>query len=321
MRRSSQMRHAFSTALLLLASGCALVLLGSAELARATDRLVLNAAEFGSIHEAVDALPAEGGTVIVPAGVHTVSEKIRLRSHVELRGEGMDRTVLVLADGANDHLLSNASLTTGNTDITIRDLRLRGNAANQSDWSFGVRLVNVADALILNVEAGDFTKDGFYLGYNKENGVRNVRVVGCRAVGNRRYGLALKHGTGNLVQGCTFEANGFAEEGAAIKLGPDEGLDASGNRIVGNRALGNYAGFVLYAATGYSSRVDDNVVCGNRAEGNLTVGFQDFRGSGNRFFDNTAEGNGLDWDLGADSTESASPDACGVPPLSVGLLR
>jgi len=291
-------------ALLLLAA----LALADARPAAAVDqeRPVLNALDFAGIQEAVDRLPRTGGTVVVPAGTYVVPKKIRLRSGVELRGEGIDRTLLVLADGANDHLISNADLRAGNGGLIIRDLGLRGNAANQSDWSFGVRLVNVTDSLVENVEASDFAKDGFYLGYNAENGVRDVRVVGCRAVGNRRYGLALKHGTGNVVEGCTFEGNGFPEEGAAVKLGPDEGLDASGNRIVGNRAAGNYAGFVLYAAVGYGSRVADNAVCRNHAEGNLLIGFQDFRGDGNLFVGNTAEGNGQDFDLGpATRTEGA----------------
>ena len=260
-------------------------------------RPLLDARDFAGIQEAIDSLPDGGGTVVVPAGTHLLSKKIRLPSGVELRGEGIDRTVLVLAEGANDHLISNRDLRRGNSGIVIRDLGLRGNGATQSAWSLGVRLVNVTDALIENVEASDFSKDGFYLGYNAGNGVRNVRVLGCRAVGNRRYGLALKHGTGNLVEGCTFQGNGFPEEGAAVKLGPDQGLDASGNRIVGNRAIGNYAGFVLYAAVDYDSRVADNTVCSNHAERNALVGFQDFRGDGNLFVGNTAEANGQDFDL------------------------
>ena len=305
---------------LLVVLACSLVL-PLAQLAGAQERPFLNAADFGGIQAALDALPPAGGTVLVAAGSYAVAEKIRLRSHVELRGEGMERTILTLADGANDHLLSNASLTQGNTGITIRDLGLRGNAANQTEWSFGVRLVNVTDSLVLNVEASDFSKDGFYLGYNRENGVRNVRVSGCRAVGNRRYGLALKHGTDNLVDGCTFEANGLAEEGGALKLGPDAGLDASGNRVIGNRALANHSGFVLLSVEGYNARVADNVLCGNAAEGNLAAGFQDSRGINNRFLGNMASGNGVDFDLGSAVVEDAAQEACALPPLPEALAR
>jgi parallel beta-helix repeat protein len=271
---------------------------------------VVNARDFRSIQDAVEALPREGGTVVVPAGVHTVREKIKLSSHVELRGEGMDRTILSLADRANDHLISNRDLREGNQDIAIRDIGLRGNAANQTDWSFGIRLVNVADSVVERVEAVDFSKDGFYLGYSDERsghrGVRNVRVSDCRAVGNRRYGIALKHGSGNTIERCTFEGNGLADEGAGVKLGPDQGLNASGNRIVGNRAVGNFTGIVLFAAIDYDSRVRDNVVCGNEAVDNVQVGFQDFRGEGNVFAANAARGNGVDFDL---STSTLTDEA------------
>jgi hypothetical protein len=300
--------------LLLLACTPALHL--PAQLGPLNGRRTLSARDFASIQDALDSLPDEGGTVVVPAGVYTLAKKIKLASNVELRGEGMQETVLVLADGANDHLISNSSLIKGNTDITIRDIGLRGNSAHQSDWSFGVRLTNVTHSLVVNVESVDFWTDGFYLGYNAFNGARNIRVSGCRAANNRRYGLAIKHGTGVLVDGCTFEGNGFAGEGAAVKLGPDQERQAIGNRIIGNRAVGNYSGFVLFEALGYGSRVVDNVLCKNDAEGNATVGFQDFRGEGNLFFDNIAQGNGQDFDFAPTTrTEPGPSDACTVPPL------
>src|SRR4051812_34468388 len=76
----------------------------------AQERPVLNSDDYPTIQEAVDALPPDGGTVVVPARSYTLPRKIRLPSHVELRGEGMDATILTLADGANDHLISNRDL-------------------------------------------------------------------------------------------------------------------------------------------------------------------------------------------------------------------
>ena len=261
------------------------------------ERPVRNVADYPTIQEAIDALPPDGGTVVVPAGTYTLPRKIRLPSHVELRGEGMDTTILTLADGANDHLISNRDLRQGDTDITIRDLGLRGNAENQTDWSFGVRFENVTDSVVERVEADDFTKDGFYFGYNNGNGVRNVRVSDCRAVGNHRYGIAIKDGTQVRIENCSFEGNGFADEGAGIKLGPDQGLDASNNWIAHNRVVGNYEGIVLYAAVAYQSHVGTNVVCENDVENNQQHGLQDFRGDHNRFIGNWTSSNGIDLDL------------------------
>lgn len=274
------------------------------------ERAVLNAGDFPTIQAAVDALPPDGGTVMVPAGSYTLPKKIRLPSHVELRGEGMGATILTLADAANDHLISNRDLRQGNTDIAIRDLGLRGNAENQSDWSFGVRFENVTDSVIERVEADDFSTDGFYLGYNSGNGTRHVRVSDCRAIGNHRYGIAIKLGTDNTIERCTFEGNGFVDEGSGIKLGPDQQLDASSNRIAGNRVVGNYEGIVLFAAVGYDSHVGNNLVCDNDVENNQQHGIQDFRGDHNRFIGNWVSGNGIDLDM----SETSEVDRGDCPP-------
>src|SRR5207249_4256624 len=126
------------------------------------------------------------------------------------------------------------------------------------------------------------------------------------------------HGSGNLVEGCEFERNGLIEEGGAVKLGPDQLRVAANNRIIGNRAIGNYSGFVLFAAVGYNSRVENNILCNNEADDSLTAGFQDFRGSGNLFVNNIARGNSPDFDFNpATRTEADSPDACLVPPLTL----
>lgn len=274
------------------------------------DRALVNVGDYPTIQAAIDALPAAGGTVVVPAGSYTLSKKVRLPSHVELRGEGMGVTILTLADGANDHLISNSDLREGNTDIAIRDLGLRGNAEHQSDWSFGVRFENVTDSVIERVEADDFTKDGFYLGYNSGNGTRDVRVSDCRAVGNYRYGIALKDGAENRIEGCSFEGNGVVDQGSGVKLGPDQGLDASNNWIARNRVVGNYEGIVLFAAIGYESHVGNNLVCENDVESNQQHGLQDFRGDHNRFIGNWTSGNGIDLEM----SETSEVDQGDCPP-------
>jgi parallel beta-helix repeat protein len=277
------------------------------------DRPTLNARDFPTIQAALERLPDAGGTVVVPAGVHAVAEKIRLRSNVELRGEGIDRTTLVLADGVRDHLLANAHTVEGNTGIVIRDLRLRGNRAGQRKWShgdrlvqaradevwsFGVRLVNVTDSLVENVEASDFAKDGFYLGYNRYNGVYRTRLVGCRARNNGRNGISLTHGSYNVVERCVVEDNNLVERVGGIQLEPDEDLEVSHNLIVGNRAAGNHTGVTLYTEPpswrGVSTLVG-NAVCYNRAERNDFVGIWDHFGQGNVFVGNTATGSRNDF--------------------------
>ena len=295
--------------------------------ARAAELPTLNGRDFRSIQQALDALPRQGGTVVLPAGVYEVGEKIRLRSHVRLQGEGIDRTILVLADGARDHLLSNADLTRGNTDITIRDLQLQGNREGQRDWrfgdrlaigrsevwSFGVRFVNVTDSLIENVEAANFAKDGFYLGYNRLNGVYRTRLIGCRARDNGRNGISLTQGMYNLIDGCDVRDNNRVEEVSGIDLEPDEGLEVSHNVVRDNYVAGQHTGISLYAPPptwSDSATLVDNAVCYNRAERNTFVGIWDHFGQGNYFVDNAASGS--QQDVGLSPTTLVGGDFAGA---------
>jgi parallel beta-helix repeat protein len=118
-----------------------------------------------SIQKALDALPAEGGEVLVQAGTYSCTEPVVIdRDNVEVRGEG-PATLLRLADGANAPLLilgqTMAVPDTTRTNITVSDLALDGNRQNQTFECFkgdctpsnplrnnGVTLRRVSDARV-----------------------------------------------------------------------------------------------------------------------------------------------------------------------------
>jgi hypothetical protein len=96
------------------------------------------------IRQAIDALPATGGVVDIPAGTYDCSRMIVLKkSHVRIRGEGRDVTTLRLADRSpapllvigDDHVVlapnGNWVTETRVADITVSDLTVDGNVANQ----------------------------------------------------------------------------------------------------------------------------------------------------------------------------------------------
>lgn len=304
--------------------------------AAAKERRTLDARDFPTIQDAIGHLPGDGGIVVIPAGVYAIRDKIKLPSHVELRGAGIDQTTLVLADGVKDHLISNADLSGGNTDITIRDLSLRGNRLGQRTWayddrlpasgpsevwSFGVRLVNVTDSLIERVDASDFTKDGFYLGYNGYNGVYRTRLLDCRASQNGRNGISLTHGSYNLIAGCEVRDNNLVEPVGGIQLEPDEDLEVSHNILANNVVSGNHVGIALYTVApdwrGAPSLVA-NVVCDNRATDNPFVGFWDHSGQDNVFVGDESTGSQNDYGF-ADTTRVGPEyaDACRPPDVDV----
>ncbi|MFN0074268.1 MAG: glycosyl hydrolase family 28-related protein [Chloroflexota bacterium] len=280
-------------AVLALMVSVGLLRLDAAGHAQAQSGIVISAADFVSIQAAIDSLASSGGAVYVPAGTHQVTAKVRVYSNVTVFGAGMDQTIIRFAPGIQvDHLMSNSSLSAGNTNIVIRDLTLAGNGETRSGCCFGLRLVNVRNSYVINVAADNHSLDGFYLGYNQSNGAVNNRLSGCRARSNGRNGIALTHGTGNAIDHCRVENNNTREQVAGIDLEPDNALTVSGNRIVGNMATGQNVGIQLYAFDRSLVTMSNNAVCTNTATGNVNAGIFDFNGNANVYVDNATNGNG-----------------------------
>lgn len=282
------------------------------------DAPVVDATSYPSIQAALDSLRHSGGSVYISAGVHVLPKKLRVYSNVTVFGEGVDVTVLQLAEGVVDHLMSNSSLSGGNSGIVIRDLTLAGSRVGTKSCCFGLRLVNVRDSLVFNVASDGFSKDGFYLGHYRQLGVYSTRLSGCRAANNGRNGIALVHGTGNVIENCLVENNNRAEseQVAGIDLEPDAGLDVSDNWVIGNVASGQNVGIQLYAFDRARATLTNNAVCGNTATGNVNAGIWDRGSSGNIFVGNSTWENGNNFLVSASArVGSGYAGACEVPPL------
>src|SRR5690348_3635026 len=73
-----------------------------------------------AIQKAVDRVAAAGGgTVLLKAGTYTLANSVRLASHVTLRGEGPDKTVLKKAAGVESKLKIDADY--GEYKATVDD--------------------------------------------------------------------------------------------------------------------------------------------------------------------------------------------------------
>jgi len=258
-----------------------------------TGTRVVNSDEYSSIQSAIDDVNRTGGgTVYVPAGVHLLDRKILLYSNITLFGDGMGVTILKFRDGAVlDHMMSNDSLSTRDGNIVVRDLTLSGPGPSTSKY-FGLRLVNVQDAAVVNVASDNHGLDGFYLGYYNDQGVNNVRLSGCRATNNGRNGISLTHGSGNIVDNCYVENNNRIERVAGIDLEPDQGLNVSDNKVIGNTARNQNVGVQLYSADRRQYVQGGNAVCANTIRFNSTAGIWDYNGSRNIFVNNAVTDNG-----------------------------
>ena len=255
------------------------------------------------IQPAIDAARDNGGgRVRLPAGVYLLTAKVRIHNNVTLYGDGMDQTILRWAPGATiDHMMSNGSTGSGNTNFQVWGLTLDGqNKGGCDDGCLGLRLNNVDNAYIVNVAVINHTLDGMYLGYTHQSGtvygVNNVRISGCRANSNARNGIALTHGDANVIDSCQVNGNNKGEAVAGIDLEPDEGLVVNNNKLISNSASGQNVGIQLFEPNNDYATMFHNAVCYNTTTGN-NAGIFSFRGDQNIFVGNNSSGNGVNFEV------------------------
>lgn len=187
------------------------------------------------IQQALDALPADGGVVVLPRGTITVTRPIVLkRSHQTLRGTGT-ATVLRLADGANCPVIilgepvNQPRYTV--TDVRVDSLFIDGNRYGQQRelWqergegseirNNGITVQRASNSTIENVVAARCRSGGLVTTL----GVERLVVRGLEAFDNEFDGLACYATT----QSQFINLNLHDNPGAGISLD----LNFNGNTI------------------------------------------------------------------------------------------
>ena len=155
------------------ASGTTVTATGSTTARTLQDRFaeVYNVKDYGAVGNGVTndaaainaaivaANAGGGGTVRIPAGTYAVAESslsraILAKSNVWLRGDGVNITKIVLANTSDSHVID--ADTASNDNITISDMTIDGNKANQTDAVHGIRFDDGADDVrIFNVHIKD----------------------------------------------------------------------------------------------------------------------------------------------------------------------
>ena len=145
-----------------------------------------------------DPFAGSGGMVKVLLGNVTIetSQPWGLPDRAELAGSGRG-TVLRLAPGVNSHLIGNAGRKNGNSGISIHDLTLDGNNANETGVVSTIHLRNVSDfniqrVFVLNsVIHGIALDDGCTRGKMLNNHIEGVKTgSGIRAGNTPPEGVA-----------------------------------------------------------------------------------------------------------------------------------
>ncbi|MFZ1248988.1 MAG: NosD domain-containing protein, partial [Candidatus Saccharimonadales bacterium] len=211
---------------------------------------------------------ATGKKVVLLAGTYTIDASISIPNNTTLSGIGQG-TLITIPNALNVDFsaIVNTDTTTG-TNITLRDLKLDGNKANQSG---AVSMAGV-----------DFNNMGGGSGATARQGARitNVQANNWYGIGGFNCqtgsGICLFLSSNNTLTGNTVQGN---SNGISLS-------SSSNNTLTGNTVQGNSYGIHLFSSS-------NNTLTGNTVQGNSVYGISLSSSSNNTLTGNTAQGNSV----------------------------
>lgn len=151
-----------------------------------------------AIQAAIDALPAAGGLLHLPAGTYRLTDVLAARSGLVIQGDGMYATVLDQTS-ATDQAIYGEDIV----GLTIRDLRITGPADGLSLGAVDGILLDQTGVLatqnicIENVMVDHFSRHGINLADPITSVLSNVRAQNCGG-----FGFAVNLGTSLTLRSC-----------------------------------------------------------------------------------------------------------------------
>lgn len=179
----------------------------------------VNAGDYKSIQEAVDALGDNGGTVLIPAGVYEISESIIVNtSDVTLTGSGAGTVLLNINESGENTIQLLGEDNKPIWRVKVSNMHLKGNEKCGS--AIHARRVN--EISLSNMWIDYHGKSGIHLDYCYEN----PRVYDNNLAYNKEKGV--------LIDGChdiVVSANEFEENGTGVFAKDNFNATITGNNI------------------------------------------------------------------------------------------
>jgi hypothetical protein len=232
-----------------------------------------------AIQKAIDRVAAAGGgTVLVKAGTYTLQNSVRLVSHLTLKGEGPEKTILKKATGVRSRLVLDADY--GEFIATVQDARgfkpgmgvTILDKASPSGWTPSVRT-------IVSIDGNTLRFDRFlHMDYSVENDgqvfntfpliagyeVEDVRVEDLTADGTRTGSGSLDgcqagaiyffHSKAMRIHNCV--ARNYPGDGISTQFVEDPVIDNC--EVFGNAGLGIHLGTGALRGLVRQNRSHDN---------------------------------------------------------------
>lgn len=167
--------------------------------------VAVNAADYPSLQAALDALPASGGVVRIPPGIHELAEPLIVRSgDTRIEGGGTATHLRNLNGQGQPALLVRPDAFSSNPRarlwrVEVCNLRVSGNPASGP----GIQAVGVHELVLRGLSVDRNGSHGIVMDRCEEN----PRVIGCNLTYNNGSGLHLLGGHDIVVSGNQFEEN------------------------------------------------------------------------------------------------------------------
>ncbi len=218
-----------------------------------------NASDFDSIQDAVDDLPATGGVVYIPAGTHTITDRISLPVNTCLKGAGEEKTIIYLDDNSTLTSFSGnyGIIVTNQDNCAVSDLTLNGNKTNQTQTTqHGIFAISADYFRVNNVKVIGTVKRGIYFSSCDWGKINHCYI---RSTGER--GIVLEGSNYNLISDNHIYNAG--EHGLSL------GVDSNHN-IVDANIIATSA----YFSIGVADASDFNIISNNSLVGGHDEGVQ-----------------------------------------------
>jgi hypothetical protein len=187
---------------------------------------------------------APGGAVRLRAGIYSIANPLRPRSHTQIIGAGKDKTILKFASPQRSAIIE----LSGVEDVELGGMTLDGQ--NDPNAEHGItardsRRLNIHDLKVMNLAKGtEFGPIGVY--FSGDNPTREKGVSASR------------------IANCAFENIGVgAEYGGGIRLS----WGSCGNQIVGNTVRNTGRGGIFCNDGCTDAIIRNNTVAGSGGEG------------------------------------------------------
>ena len=264
------------------------------------------------IIQALEALPATGGEIVILDGTYNITASINIpKDNVSIRGNG---NATILKRGYNSTDTDRGLITlNGKSGCKIQDLQIDGNNATYTaDYNCGIYLVSSSNNTITGNTCNNNNGCGIFL-YTSSN---NNTVRGNTCNNNNGDGIELVSSSNNTITGntCNNNSNG-------IYL-----YSSSDNTVTDNTCYNNGDGIYLFSSSHntvtdntcnnnnsngiFLSSSSHNTVTGNTCNNNNGDGIYLISSSNNTITGNTYYNNGNGIYLSSSSNNTVTGNTC-----------